>query len=188
MWKIYRLLLEGQVVYVGRTKTTLKERKKGSYGKNTQFFKKCTIELIEETDDVSRERYWIKYYKDEGCNLMNGNAGDGLNRVEYRKKYREENEEYFKQKGIEYYQKNSDKVKERNKKFYNENKDNINLKEYRKKYYLNNREELIEYMEQYNEANKERLKEYRKQYYKEYYRKKREQTEKDKMSGNDIQK
>ena len=41
-----------------------------------QFVKQCEIELIEETNDVSRERYWIDYYTELGFDLLNRRGGD----------------------------------------------------------------------------------------------------------------
>ena len=43
------------------------------------FYRDCSIELIE---DVSRERYWIQYYKDLACNLYNKYNGNGLTEEE----------------------------------------------------------------------------------------------------------
>ncbi len=75
-YKIYKLIYNGIVQYVGRTTITLKQRKSAGYGKNTELFKSFNIELIEETDDISRERYWISYYRDINPNLFNIQSGD----------------------------------------------------------------------------------------------------------------
>ncbi len=88
-YKIYKLVLDGDVMYVGRTKMTLRERKAGGY----KYIKgdpllDSTIELIEETDDISRERYWIKYYREFGSKLYNKRDGDGLDRLK-KKLYKE---------------------------------------------------------------------------------------------------
>ena len=77
MIKIYKLIRNGEVVYVGKTILTLSRRKAGSYYcMDRQFVKECEIELIEETDDVSRERYWIEFYTKQGCQLRNKRNGD----------------------------------------------------------------------------------------------------------------
>jgi Ni/Co efflux regulator RcnB len=83
MTKIYKLIHPEQgVVYVGRTKNTLERRKRGSYPEVIQSIKKeCKIELIEETNDVSRERYWIGIHRDT---ILNERAGDGLSKEERR--------------------------------------------------------------------------------------------------------
>jgi hypothetical protein len=75
--KIYKLVKDGEVVYIGRTKLSLSRRKAGKfYEMNRDFITKCSIELIEETDDKGRERYWIDHYTEIGCNLLNKKGGD----------------------------------------------------------------------------------------------------------------
>jgi hypothetical protein len=75
--KIYKLVKDGEVVYVGRTKLSLSRRKSsGFYNIDSSFVKECEIELIEETDDKSRERFWIDYYLSIGCGLLNKRNGD----------------------------------------------------------------------------------------------------------------
>jgi hypothetical protein len=105
MIKIYKLinLDNKQVIYVGITKNTLGKRRSGhiKYMESlgiTNF----GIKLIEETDDASRERYWIESLRNEGHTLLNKHKGNGLDLKEYQKQYREKNKEYYK----EYYQKN----------------------------------------------------------------------------------
>ena len=72
-YKIYKLILNEQVVYVGITTDTLENRKKGGYKHTGCAFilKDASIELIEETDDRYREKFWIEYYRDLGINLYN---------------------------------------------------------------------------------------------------------------------
>lgn len=77
MIKIYKLIYKGDIIYVGKTKLTLKRRKSSSnYSVPKEIYKECLIELIEEVDDVSRERYWIDFYIKSGINLMNKRGGD----------------------------------------------------------------------------------------------------------------
>ena len=104
--KIYTLIYQGQIVYVGQTTMKyLSSRKSSGYGNTVPFYKECTIHLIEETDDVSRERYWIEKLKKEGHPLLNKEAGaSGLDKKEYQKEYRME---YLK----EYQNRNKDKIK-----------------------------------------------------------------------------
>ena len=118
-YKIYKLVhpIKG-IVYIGRTTLELSARKVNRYrGTSVEdIAKECIIELIEETDDTTRERYWITYYKDSIVNIVNG---DGFNkkeyekeyyikkykehRKEYNKQYREDNLEYFRNYMREYY-------------------------------------------------------------------------------------
>lgn len=81
MYKIYRIVYEGEVLYVGKTKRTLKERLKTGFkfipGLESTIHK-CQIEVIEETDDASRERFWIEEYKKHNmcwCNTRRGCSG-----------------------------------------------------------------------------------------------------------------
>lgn len=81
MYKIYRIVYEGKTLYVGKTKRTLKERLKTGFkfipGLES-VIDKCQIEVIEETDDASRERYWIEEYKKQDmcwCNTRRGCSG-----------------------------------------------------------------------------------------------------------------
>ena len=114
MYKIYKLVYEGEVVYIGQTITNLMKRKHGGYRTNDELqkiYKDCDIILIEETDDVSRERYWIDFYGIE--NLLNKIPGKGRSedeRKEYKKAYKakwdDANREYKRRKGREWFQKN----------------------------------------------------------------------------------
>jgi hypothetical protein len=110
MIKIYKLIHNGQIVYVGQTKLKyLSTRKAQGYGDTVPFFKDCSIEIIEETDDISRERYWIELLKSQGHPLLNILKGDGLDKKEYDKeysrKYRTNNREKVREYHKEYYQK-----------------------------------------------------------------------------------
>ena len=72
-YKVYKLVLDDKVVYVGITKRTLNERKEDGYihtGCN-YILKDAKIELIEETNNKDRERYWIEYYSNLGNKLYN---------------------------------------------------------------------------------------------------------------------
>jgi hypothetical protein len=159
MYKVYKLVFNNEVVYVGITKLSLSRRKNAGYKKSVPFYKECKIELVEQTDDETRERYWIEYYTSNGNQLLNRNKGIGLNQEEYRKKY---------------YDLNRDKLTSYANEKYYQIKDEPDFKEYVKEYKEKNKEKLLSYIKEYNEVNKERLKEYRREYYKEYHRKKRE--------------
>jgi hypothetical protein len=70
-YKIYGLLHEGKLIYIGCTIDTLNSRKRNGFGNTVPFYKECEIKLIEETDDKYRELYWYNYYKDKGAKLLN---------------------------------------------------------------------------------------------------------------------
>jgi len=167
MIKIYKLTFKDEVVYIGQTKRKLYKRKCNGYD-NIPFYKECKIELIEETDDESRERYWIKFYLDLGAPLLNIRLGNGFDTKEYNKNYREKNKGYYvnylRDYSKKYYEENKEKVLESIKNYKKENKENI-IK-YSKDYYEENKEKMNDYAKKYNEENKERLKEYRREYYK----------------------
>lgn len=145
MYKIYKLVYQGNVIYIGRTKRTLKERKSSGYQYiDKSVLKETLIELIEETDDKSRESYWIVYYSDLGCNLYNKrkeyclskNEWSRINskkekRIEYRKNYRKT------EKAINY-----------NKEYENKRKKDEKRKEYVSEYNKNYRKLNIEYFKQ----------------------------------------
>jgi hypothetical protein len=107
-YKVYRLIYQSSVVYVGLTTVSLSRRKNGSY-KGTcveSIIKDCDIELIEETNEPSRERYWIDYYKDTICNIL---AGNGVNKKEYLNSWEEKNKDKRKE--------NREKKKEKKKEY-----------------------------------------------------------------------
>ena len=149
MNKIYKLVYNGVVVYVGKTKQTLKRRKKGGYKGNPDvqaIYKECDMVLIEETSDVSRERYWIEYYKESLLNIRPGETG--LSKKEQRKQWKESNREYFNQ----WEEVNKERRKEQRKEYYQCNKERINqqIKESRE----SNREKIQEYQREYYKKNK----------------------------------
>lgn len=78
-----------QVRYVGKTFHP-KQRLRGHYSSRDATYRTNWIRslkqrgerpimiVVEETDTENwsdREKYWIKFYKDEGCNLVNANEG-----------------------------------------------------------------------------------------------------------------
>lgn len=145
MVRIYRLVKDGEIVYVGKTKSTLKRRKQGSFYKmDREFSNSCEIELIEITDDVSRERYWIDYYTELGFNLLNRRGGDMSNKQKKerrlipkelhkkngRKKIRDE--EYWKNYKKEYYEKNKDEINKRRREEYSKNPEKRYIKKSKK--------------------------------------------------------
>ena len=158
MIKIYKLIHNGEIVYVGKTTyKLLSKRKSCGYAKNEQLHKiskECTIELIEETDDITRERYWIDLLRSENHPLLNIRGGSLENkekRKEYQKEYREKNKEkkkeYDKKYSREYYNKNKEKMKVRKRQY---------MKEYNQKDEVKVRRR--QYMKEYNEAYYEKSK------------------------------
>ena len=172
-YKIYKLinLDTREIIYIGITKNSLGRRRSGHISFMKSFgIENFGIKLIEETDDNSKERYWIQYYKDLGFNLLNKLNGNGLDKNEYNKEYRkgyyQENKEYYKGYNKEYYDNNKDYLIKNIKE--NKEKNKEKQKEYYEEYYLNNKEKIDNANKEYQEKNKEKLKEYRKKYYKEY--------------------
>lgn len=180
---IYKVEHKGQVIYVGRTKN-LRKRTNNGWKKIPYPKSELNISVLEVTEDVSRERYWIQYYRDLGCILFNIKNGDGLDRNENTRKWLRENPTYQK----EYYEENKETILQKAKEFYKENKEErleINRRwldshpEYQKEYYEENKERLLNNMKIYQERNKEEQKKYRREYYRAYReRKKLEKTHK----------
>jgi hypothetical protein len=172
-YRIYKLVLDAKVIYIGITTLSLKRRKQNldsSKHPNVDMFKRATIELVEETDILSRERYWIDYYLTANEPILNIRLGNGLDYREHSRQFAENNPNYWK----EWLEKHPDYNKDR----YKNNVEHwkARSKEYRelhredyikssKEYYEAHKEECKENMKVYNEANKERLKIYRKAYY-----------------------
>lgn len=94
MYKIYKLIHDDKVVYVGKTKRTLRQRMYNGYEHNKflkDIYKFCKMELIEETNDASRERYWIDFYKETALNIQKGDGLDYEKRnIEYREKLKQQ--------------------------------------------------------------------------------------------------
>lgn len=101
IYKIYKLIYNDKVVYVGKTKKTLRQRMYNGYEHNKfikDIYKDCKMELIEETDDTSRERYWIDFYKETTLNIQKGDGLDYKKRnIEYREKIKESKKRYMRQ-------------------------------------------------------------------------------------------
>ena len=158
MYKIYKIIDNtNSNVYIGRTRRTLKVRLREH--KNSQ---KCSsvdiikngdyrIELIEETHDKMRERYWI--LNTDCC--VNKNI-PGRTNIEWRK----DNKEKIREQKKEYKEKNKEKYKEYYKEYYQDNKDET--LEYQKEWREKNKDHLANYKKEYQEKNKEKIKRRRK--------------------------
>ena len=138
-YKIYRLILDGETVYVGQTTQSLNIRKSQHNRINTfNGIKESIIELIEITTDISRERYWIKHYMNEDYKLVNkrrgatGLTGEQHRQTEEYKKY----QKYYKKKWQQKYREiKKDEINKKQREYREIKKDEINRKqrEYRAK-------------------------------------------------------
>ena len=153
MIKIYRIIdnTNGNI-YIGKTTRTLRQRLAG-HKYDFKIGKSCSsqeilkngdykIELIEETEDESRERYYI-----ENTQCVNKNIPGRTHEERYKeqREYRLENQ----------------------KKYNENNKDKI--KKYKKEYQLNHKDDKKNYDIKYREDNKLKIKNY--QYMVRNYRK-----------------
>lgn len=130
IYKIYKIIYHNEIIYIGQTKMSIERRFSYRHPNIPKDIKKESyIELIEKTNDISRERYWIDYYRSIGCNLYNIERGGGFNIKEYSKYYYKENIENIIERARKYKIENKEKIKEQK-------------KEYNKKYYEDNKEEL----------------------------------------------
>lgn len=137
-YKIYALIINedidgyksGDVIYVGITSRSLGSRRSGHLC--TLGYNNISIVLIENTDDNSRESYYINLFRSIGCNLLNKISGISekvviekisdedrlLNRKNAMKKYYLNNKEKLR-KNMEVYQdRNKDKLREYRKERY----------------------------------------------------------------------
>jgi len=146
MYKIYKIVdnTNGNI-YVGRTKQTLKQRL------SVHKYQNCTsieiikngdykIELIEETDDKTRERYWI-----ENTDCVN-KVIPGRTKKEYEKleKFKEKKKQWDRK----YREKYPEKKKQRDKEYHENNKEKIREKD--KENYINNREKKLQQAKEYH--------------------------------------
>ncbi len=125
MIKIYRIVdnTNGNI-YIGKTKGQLNQRlwehkgdfNRGKYCSSQEILKNgdYDIKLIEETEDKSRERYYI-----ENTKCVNKNI-PGRTRKEYRK----DNKNLFIKYNKKYYENNKNKQKQ----YYKDNSESINKK------------------------------------------------------------
>jgi len=112
-YKIYKLIYKNEVIYIGQTTTSLKRRKWAGYrGTVVQdVIEHCEMVLIEETDDVSKERYWIDFYKDSVWNKLKGDTGLDLQTA--KKKWSSENKDKVNETAGINREKNRDKINSR---------------------------------------------------------------------------
>jgi hypothetical protein len=126
LYKIYRLIYDEKVIYVGLTKLTLKKRKGcNNYTLPKDIYKASKIELIEETADKGRERFWIDYYISIGVELMNKRRGDFSSKKEAYKNHLLESKLKYKSKKT-FKPKTNEEIKEIRRNYYKQNKEKIN--------------------------------------------------------------
>lgn len=176
-YKVYKLIYNSELIYIGRTINSFSRRRSSGYKETCLFghfgdnlrevISQCHYELIEETTDISRERYWIEYYLSVGCstllNISKGVGGLTVNITEYRKnKYNtDKGTDTYKEYCKNYRDIHKEYNKEYHKKYYKVNKDtlNDNAKEYRS---TQDKEKVANYMKEYYKANKDKWDEYNK--------------------------
>jgi hypothetical protein len=143
MYKIYKLVnkVTGSIDYIGRTKRPLSKRYNNGW-KNLNRFD-YDIVLIEETDDMKKELFWITHYISLGFNLYNIQKGlNKDNQKQYRKRYYLSNKEEMSSKKKSNYEKNAEKILEKNRSYYEINKERI--KQDKKRYREENKDILKE--------------------------------------------
>ena len=200
---------ELNTVYIGRTidpKRRHRQHKNRERERTYQFSSKYGIEhppmiILEENlsinNGVEREKYWIKYYKENKqyivLNKSNGgelgSLGDSNEekRKEYLREYYRNNKEKYIESGRKYRQNHLEKIRERNRiRYYKKHLKHDPLTEEEKKkkqkeYYEKNKNRIKERYQK----NKDKIKDYQKEYreknaekYKEYKKNHKEKTAK----------
>ena len=146
--KIYCIVDDNGLKYVGKTCKTLNHRLSNHKNSNTNRkcssskldLDNCKIYLLQECseeDSNEREHFWIN-----GINCVNKrtNLEGTFNKKEWQKEYDKKNN---------YYLKNKDKKKEYQKNYYLKNKDKNTIKEYQKDYYLKNIDKIKQQKKEY---------------------------------------
>jgi len=113
-----------------------------------------------------------KYYQNNKEYYKKSNKKYYQNNKEYYKEYYQNNKEYYKKSNKKYYKNNKEHYKKSKKKYYQNNKEYY--KKSNKKYYKNNKEHIKKYHKKYYKNNKEHIKKYHKKYRqdnKEYFKK-----------------
>lgn len=126
--KIYKIIDNTNgTIYIGKTTQTLKKRLSNHKNKKCCMSREIIkngdykIELIEETDDETRERYWIentecinKYIPGRTSEEWNEDNKDKM--IAYKEKYYNNNKQLCKKRAKEYYKNNIEQISEYNKK------------------------------------------------------------------------
>ena len=126
--KIYKLIYNDKVIYVGLTTLSLSRRKSTTnYSVPKEIYKESKIELIEETIEKNRERFWIEHYLSLGEPLMNKRNGDFSTKEEaYKNRLLKQNE--INRLKSTFKPKTKEEKNETRKKWYQKNKEEYNKK------------------------------------------------------------
>lgn len=131
--KIYKLVYDDKIIYVGLTTLPLYRRKgSANYSVPKEIYKQSKIELIEETTEKNRERFWIEHYLSLGEPLLNKRNGDYSTKDEAYKDKLSKMREAYKLKST-FKPKSQDEKKAYRRKWYKDNKERLNQKR-REKY------------------------------------------------------
>lgn len=125
MYKIYKIVDNtNNNVYIGQTKQKYLSSRIKLHKHEAKVNKNCSskiiinnndwyYELIEETDNKSREIYWIQNTK----NCINKYKCN-FDEKKSKKEYYEKNKEEFKKRNNKYYEKNKDLIKEKQREYH----------------------------------------------------------------------
>jgi hypothetical protein len=185
---VYRLVHNYITYYIGSTTNFTRrkyEHKRGSSDENREEYNRPIYSFIRETGGwdndwcmvlvqeypecktsnelLKYEREHYDFYKPE-LNMNKPCLKEG-ERIEYGKKYYEQNADNIKEKSIQYYRENIEKCKENIKQYRIENAEK--LKGQSKERRIKNVDQKREFDKQYYSENSEKLKERSKQYYTE---------------------
>lgn len=89
-------------------------------------------ENLKDADAYEREEYWIKYFKDLGCNVVNINSANGKDLDKEKKrmaKYYYQNPTKYIDRSKAYYWKNRDKILQKRRDEYKASKNQTSLTE-----------------------------------------------------------
>jgi hypothetical protein len=122
-YKIYKLVYNNQVIYVGSTTLKrLSQRKAIGYPKIPKdIWKSSSIQLIQESDDKQLEDFWIDYFRNCGCSLYNKQRA--VYDDSYQRDYYIKNKDLKIKKVLDYYYNNKQKVLDYKKDYRNKKKD-----------------------------------------------------------------
>lgn len=85
MYKIYKIEFECIPIYIGITKNSIADRASGGWPLIPKdILKQSKIIIIEETDDKTRELYWINKYRDDSYELYNSLLPSSIKRSDYK--------------------------------------------------------------------------------------------------------
>ena len=128
-YRVYALQDGLDIVYVGITQDTLQNRWKSGWKhtkKNKYLKKNCTMYLLEETDDRTREHFYIQIFTELGHPLINIK---GKTKPKPKNHMNDKTKDYMKS----YYETNKEKCRELMKNYQQTHKEE--QRAYRREYY-----------------------------------------------------